>query len=100
MLQLTIQNNYAAERERGVVDHALTGSRYMHTHTGGRGRSPFFALIFFGTVSRARACSPFFALIFFGTVSHVRPDDSADRPQVTTLDTVTVTAAKLRSLEQ
>src|ERR1700716_1001131 len=82
MLQLTIQNNYAAERERGVVDHAFTGSRYMHTHTGGRGRSPFFALI------------------FFGTVSHVRADDSADRPQVTTLDTVTVTAAKLRSLEQ
>src|SRR3982075_1573917 len=82
MLQLTIQNNYAAQRERGVVDHAFTGSRYMHTHTGGRGRSPFFALI------------------FLGTVSHVRADDSADRPQVTTLDRVTVTAAKLRSLEQ
>jgi iron complex outermembrane recepter protein len=52
----------------------------MHTHTGGRGR--LLAL----------------AMIFLGTASQVRADDSATQPA--TLDTVTVTAAKLRSLEQ
>src|ERR1700716_1713495 len=54
----------------------------MHTHTGGRGRLLATALI---SVSIS---------------SYVWADDSADSPQVTTLDTVTVTAAKLRSLEQ
>jgi len=54
----------------------------MHTHTGGRG----------GLLA--------IALIFLGTASYVWADDTADRSQAVSLDTVTVTAAKLRSLEQ
>jgi iron complex outermembrane receptor protein len=54
----------------------------MHTDTGGRG----------GLLA--------IALIFLGTAPYVWADDSAERSQAVTLDTVTVTAAKLRSLEQ
>ena len=54
----------------------------MHTHTGGRGR-------LLAT-----------ALISLGISSYVWADDATDQPQPISLDTVTVTAAKLRSLEQ
>jgi iron complex outermembrane receptor protein len=40
------------------------------------------------------------ALIFVGTAAQLRAEDSAERAQAVSVDTVTVTAAKLRSLEQ
>jgi iron complex outermembrane receptor protein len=54
----------------------------MHTHS--RGRVRLLAI----------------ALVFLGTALHVRADDGADGSQAVSTDTVTVTAAKLRSLEQ
>src|SRR2546426_3135642 len=68
-------------RTRGH-DYALTGRPHMHTHD--RGRGGILAVV----------------LISFGTGSPVRADDATDRSQALTVDTVTVTAAKLRSLEQ
>lgn len=54
----------------------------MHTHHSSRG----------GLLAAA--------LIVIGNASPVRADDNTDRSQAISLDTVTVTAAKLRSLEQ
>jgi iron complex outermembrane recepter protein len=55
----------------------------MHTRTGGRSWRFAIALISLG-----------------GSAPHVWADNTADTSQPATLDTVTVTAAKLRSLEQ
>src|SRR3984957_10714751 len=57
----------------------FTGRRYMHTHTGSR----------LGLLA--------IALISAGAASHAWADDPDSAP---TLDTITVTAAKMRSLEQ
>jgi iron complex outermembrane receptor protein len=54
----------------------------MHTHTGGRG----------GLLA--------ITSIFIGTAPYVWADDTAERSPAVSVDTVTVTAAKLRSLEQ
>ena len=55
----------------------------MHTRAGSRNWLFAIALISFG-----------------GSARHACADDAADTSQPGTLDTVTVTAAKLRSLEQ
>src|SRR3984893_6118807 len=80
ILQLTGQNKKMNTRKNeGWSIKRFTGRRYMHTHTGSRFGLLAMALISAGTASQAWADDPDSAL---------------------TLDTITVTAAKIRALEQ